>query len=719
MRIGMLVSLYNGTTPEPISEISISEALQRIKSGNSKDLITKIRAILDKDRRNELKRKLPAVTFAGTFHHRAKDKLKQHNGFITMDFDDIANPSEFRNHIFTDPRVYAAWISPSGKGVKALIRIPVVTSDKQYKEYYNAALEQYDADESTKDISRLTYESYDPDLKIKDFDKVSIFEDKIIEPTKKKATSDTTGEFYSLSDESVFNRLVNGLTTNRVYFIVKNRNNFIFKLAADCNNYGIKKQATLELILERYDLPEAELISTITSAYNSTANHNTKELKVYDEFKPILKRAKKHFPVEVFPALIQNHLAEQKQISNFNIELMSSTLIWLVSTLIGNRCSTFVQDGWNVSPVMWLMIIADRGSTKTHAINAITKPIKSIEKKYREQYEDEIKRYNPESKQPKPEWKQIFLEDGTREGFVKAMRVNPGGLGLLKDELHGWVADMDRHTGGKGGDESFWLSSFNNSSYTKNIKSDETAYADRVFISLMGSIQPQVVRSISDGHTTNGLFDRFLFVPYIEEYKEFKLYLKPPEHLSTYVAYLTYMHRTLNDMMRDVGKQTFYFDDDGGVIYEKHYNYFLKNKFKEKNGISAYIAKIITYFPRICLIMSIIDQCSKTTTIINKITAQNVEDSFKVMDYYLNNAYNVLFEVNQSKEIDEIFKSDRAIKSSQKVRSILNAVANKEISMSNTEIADFVGVSKQYVGKLHKKMLENSKKVNQSNPKRG
>ena len=104
--------------------ITITQALKRIKEGTrSKDRIEAIRAEQDPEIRSAEKMKLPCVTFSGTFNERFDDQIINHSGLIVLDFDKFKTFPEavlFKSELAKDQHIYAAWISPSGNGVKAL-----------------------------------------------------------------------------------------------------------------------------------------------------------------------------------------------------------------------------------------------------------------------------------------------------------------------------------------------------------------------------------------------------------------------------------------------------------------------------------------------------------------------------------------------------------------------------------------------------------------------
>ena len=66
---------------------NINLVLTRIQDGASKEIVKKIRAEKDKENRNILKQKLPAICFSGKFSKRADNALQEHSGYICLDFD--------------------------------------------------------------------------------------------------------------------------------------------------------------------------------------------------------------------------------------------------------------------------------------------------------------------------------------------------------------------------------------------------------------------------------------------------------------------------------------------------------------------------------------------------------------------------------------------------------------------------------------------------------
>lgn len=144
---------------------SIDFALDRIKNGAVKDMVLKIR------NGESDKMLLPCVVFSGLLEQGRKDSnLTTHSGFFVLDFDDLTDTNSKKNQLKQDPYIYAAWVSPSGNGVKALVKC--LPNIEKHEAMFVAFSERYpDVDMSGKNLSRLCFESYDPDIYINPYAK--------------------------------------------------------------------------------------------------------------------------------------------------------------------------------------------------------------------------------------------------------------------------------------------------------------------------------------------------------------------------------------------------------------------------------------------------------------------------------------------------------------------------------------------------------------------
>lgn len=264
----MKVSIYKNkldTTSQ--YTITVAQALERIKTGKSKELVEKLRS-MDKPEYNLAKGDLPSVTFSGVFSKRTDKDLVSHSGFVCLDFDNAPDTLKMISELSKDEYIYACWLSPSGTGVKALVKVPA--ENENHRRYYEALLEKYpEADRSCINESRFCYESYDPNIYINEGSKVftKFIEKKKVEISVSKPLND---------EQKIFDRLITWLYNKSKYFESGNRNSFIFTLASAMCRTGVDRSTAESLILTKYDISRDfgrdEMMAAIESGYKRNAN---------------------------------------------------------------------------------------------------------------------------------------------------------------------------------------------------------------------------------------------------------------------------------------------------------------------------------------------------------------------------------------------------------------------------------------------------------------
>ena len=148
--------------------IDKSVMIERIKNGKSKDKIEKLRSEKDVKKAKDIKDSLPVYCFSGVFGSRNDKSLIEYSGLIAIDLDKFPNEETlnyWQDIICEDVSTFCCFISPSGNGLKAIIRVPC---DHQYHlEYFESIQAHLNCpyfDKTSKNLSRACYESYDPNI---------------------------------------------------------------------------------------------------------------------------------------------------------------------------------------------------------------------------------------------------------------------------------------------------------------------------------------------------------------------------------------------------------------------------------------------------------------------------------------------------------------------------------------------------------------------------
>lgn len=162
----------------------LADVLQIIKSDSLKSRVLYLRKLLKNDEKayRREKTKLPAVTFAGTFTRRDAEHFHAPSGFMVCDVDHIQDARGVKELVGYDEHVKAAFISPSGAGVKFLVSIPILSNVRQFESVFNQVSQYFfdtygiELDPSGKDAPRLCFLSYDPETIVNDDKDVTRFD---------------------------------------------------------------------------------------------------------------------------------------------------------------------------------------------------------------------------------------------------------------------------------------------------------------------------------------------------------------------------------------------------------------------------------------------------------------------------------------------------------------------------------------------------------------
>src|ERR1700736_6315271 len=134
----ILVSCVKNARDTETQHYDAKEIIDQIRTDNDlREKITKIRdefwqvmaehgnnreaakGAIDSD-----KKRLPAITWSGTFSQRKGEALLQHSGLLCADLDGLGPDKipEVRAKLVNSPHVWALFLSPTSDGLKAVFR---------------------------------------------------------------------------------------------------------------------------------------------------------------------------------------------------------------------------------------------------------------------------------------------------------------------------------------------------------------------------------------------------------------------------------------------------------------------------------------------------------------------------------------------------------------------------------------------------------------------
>lgn len=405
------------------------------------------------------------------------------------------------------------------------------------------------------------------------------------------------------------------------------------------------------------------------------------------------------FPVNVFPESVQELIYELQQGADYYPDFVSIAILAAYATCNGNKIKLRVKNSWIAPSVFWFIALGAPGTKKTHPIKTILKPLIDSDKASKKAYDAEMEDYEASDKKgKKPKFLQTVMQDYTIESLHLVHSINPRGICLYKDEIKGFLNDMNKYkAGGKGSDEQFWLESFNNSDYYVNRVSREPLLISNINIQLIGTIQPDVLEEVIADYSGNGLVDRFLFTraetkvyPISERDINPEILEKWNANISSLLShpdmwYADERDTKIIDIPEALKPQYFAFDE---------WLTSIQNDESETTQIRGYISKLKSYHPRFILILTLMDMFADGLEA--EITNEIMNRAERITKYFLSTARAVFAESEENRENKAVLAGLNGKTKVEKIQ-----ILNKR-GFKNAEIAKMLNTYPSYVSKVLK-----------------
>ena len=274
--------------------VEVHKLVQRIRDGNenTKAIVQKIRkGAKDKD---ELKKKLPAIMFNGIFKIRNDKGMDEHSGLCIHDFDKFENIEtlqKWRIKIQLDPYTYLCFLSPSGNGLKVVVKIPKSNKSEHYRRFhaYKKYIDCNYFDPANSNLSRVCFDSYDPNIYVNWESK--LFEE--IEPEEEKIFIKDVPKVLLTDQDKIIDRIMK--LDHKCTFDSGGRNNYVFKVASCMCEYDITQMKAESYLVSNFrmqDFTENEIVNIIRSAYRRSENNPRKFFNDLDKENEIKDKIK-------------------------------------------------------------------------------------------------------------------------------------------------------------------------------------------------------------------------------------------------------------------------------------------------------------------------------------------------------------------------------------------------------------------------------------------
>lgn len=448
----------------------------------------------------------------------------------------------------------------------------------------------------------------------------------------------------------------------------------------------------------------------------------TRLKKKIEEIKPEVKEEKiliqtEQFPIDIFPKEIQYYFTECASKLDSNIDFMGVSMLWLVSVIIGNAFEVEVKRGWIENGVVWIAVVGRAGIGKTPSINNVIFPLMKLNSKEIKKFIQESEKYQhyeslskkEKEEYPevfKPKKKQFIANDITLEALVELHQESDNAVGVFKDELAGWLKDMNKYRAGS--DLEFWLSCWSGKSVSMNRKTAKSSFVEKPFIPVLGGIQPSIFNAFStEENKENGFMDRMLLSfpdavvnTYNDEELDYNLIKWYGDSIQRFFEVIRL--NIQRDEDGDIKPIRVIFSPEAKVEWMRIFNKITthQNNDDENEYLKSMYPKQKSYIPRFALLINCLDSVYDDNIKMGIIAKSSILKAEKLSEYFVQTAKKVKYE---SKEINELkIASKRAETTVDKLR----AIHKLDPDFNRSKVAEMLGVSRQQVLRLLKKIEE-------------
>ncbi|MDD3012575.1 MAG: YfjI family protein [Candidatus Gastranaerophilales bacterium] len=225
------------------------------------------------------------------------------------------------------------------------------------------------------------------------------------------------------------------------------------------------------------------------------------------------------FPIDSLPYIFKEYTLRASQAVKCPPDFIATILLACAGSLIGTARQIKVSPTWLLYPNLYACLVGSPSSKKSPAISQIMKYIHEIEETLEEQYQTKLSEYELKLKQnknqgkitipTKPTIERIITNNTTVEALVELLSQNPRGILLVSDELKSWINSMGEYKRTNNADKQFYLTAWNGDRYVQDRKGKPPIIANKTLISVLGGVQPSVIRDMDD--IGDGFFERIIF----------------------------------------------------------------------------------------------------------------------------------------------------------------------------------------------------------------
>ena len=359
------------------------------------------------------------------------------------------------------------------------------------------------------------------------------------------------------------------------------------------------------------------------------------------------------FPLEIFPKAIRDIIEALEEYENYNVDFTSASFLTVFAAAMGNTWSVRFMTGWVSRPIIYMVLVGSPSCGKTPPLQQAVAPLLKLDGEYDMIYCKEMETYRrwermsakqrerhslPEEMEM-PQRKCHVVVDSTVEALIGALRDNPRGVLIYKDEIDSLLSNFNRYNSS---DEGYFLSLFSGTPFKYSRKSNnEHIFLANPYCSIIGTTQPgRLGEQFGGKRMMNGFSSRFLKVyPEIDEMPSWNDTAMPDGVLEEWERIIRKVI-TVTPSTDQEGKATsieLMFSQDAKLRIIQWKDAVNNKAYAEtdSDAVRALCGKLETYLIRFCLVIQIMHGiCGESG--MDEIEPRTAELAIRLTEYFRN-----------------------------------------------------------------------------------
>ena len=359
------------------------------------------------------------------------------------------------------------------------------------------------------------------------------------------------------------------------------------------------------------------------------------------------------FPLEIFPKAIRDIIEALEEYENYNVDFTSASFLTVFAAAMGNTWSVRFMTGWVSRPIIYMVLVGSPSCGKTPPLQQAVAPLLKLDGEYDMIYCKEMETYRrwermsakqrerhslPEEMKM-PQRKCHVVVDSTVEALIGALRDNPRGVLIYKDEIDSLLSNFNRYNGS---DEGYFLSLFSGTPFKYSRKSNnEHIFLANPYCSIIGTTQPgRLGEQFGGKRMMNGFSSRFLKVyPEIDKMPSWNDTAMPDGVLEEWERIIRKVV-TATPSTDQEGKATsieLLFSQEAKLRVIQWKDEVNNKAYAEtdSDAVRALCGKLETYLVRFCLVIQIM-HCICGESGMDKIEPGTAELAIRLTEYFRN-----------------------------------------------------------------------------------